>query len=151
MLLGGVEMWLSAAGLRLPWTLRHRKADHEYRRHADVMPRIDYPKPDGVLSFDKMSSIDLCNISHDPSQPNHLLLKDKAVPIRINLPNYDAPEQRYCPANVYEIIRHEDGKAELQINAQNCIHCKTCDIKDPTQNIVWVPPEGGSGPVYSGM
>lgn len=149
-LLGGVEMWLAAFKLRAPWTLQHRKADHDCIRPASEMPKIDYPKPDGVLTFDKLSSISLSNIAHDANQPCHLRLLDNAVPTRINLPQYDAPEQRYCPAGVYEIVEKQ-GSPSLQINAQNCIHCKTCDIKDPTQNIVWVPPEGGSGPVYSGM
>lgn len=150
MLLGGIEMWLAAIGLRLPWTLRHAMADHDCLRQAADMPRIAYPRPDGVLSFDKASSIHLSNIAHDANQPCHLKLKDSNVPIAINLRQYDAPEQRYCPAGVYEIV-HEQGMATLRINAQNCIHCKTCDIKDPTQNIVWVPPAGGSGPNYSGM
>jgi electron-transferring-flavoprotein dehydrogenase len=149
-LLGGMEMWLAAFKLRTPWTLQHRKADHDCIRPASEMPKIDYPKPDGVLTFDKLSSISLSNIAHDANQPCHLHLLDNAVPTQINLPQYDAPEQRYCPAGVYEIVEKQ-GLPSLQINAQNCIHCKTCDIKDPTQNIVWVPPEGGSGPVYSGM
>jgi electron-transferring-flavoprotein dehydrogenase len=149
-LLGGVEMWLAAFKLRTPWTLQHSKADHDCIRPASEMPKIDYPKPDGVLTFDKLSSISLSNIAHDANQPCHLHLLDNAVPTQINLPQYDAPEQRYCPAGVYEIVEKQ-GLPSLQINAQNCIHCKTCDIKDPTQNIVWVPPEGGSGPVYSGM
>lgn len=149
-LFGGMEMWLAAANIRLPWTLQHRQADHDCIKPAAQMPAIAYPKPDGILSFDKLSSISLSNIAHDANQPNHLHLLDATVPVKINLPVYDAPEQRYCPAGVYEIIKNEDGPY-LQINAQNCIHCKTCDIKDPTQNIVWVPPEGGSGPVYSGM
>jgi len=149
-LLGGVEMWLSAFKIRLPWTLVHKKADHDCTKPASEMPAIDYPKPDGVYSFDRLSSISLSNIAHDANQPCHLKLIDKNVPISINLANYDAPEQRYCPAGVYEIIRQQEV-SYLQINAQNCIHCKTCDIKDPTQNIVWVPPEGGSGPTYLGM
>jgi electron-transferring-flavoprotein dehydrogenase len=114
------------------------------------MPKIDYPKPDGVFTFDKLSSINLSNIGHDANQPCHLKLQDKSIPISVNLAIYDAPEQRYCPAGVYEIVTKNATK-HLQINAQNCIHCKTCDIKDPKQNIVWVPPEGGSGPTYSGM
>jgi len=150
MLLAGMEMWLSAANIRLPWTLSHKKSDHACTRPAADMPKIAYAKPDGVLSFDKLSSINLSNIAHDADQPCHLRLLDSTVPIRINLPFFDAPEQRYCPAGVYEIVG-EDADKRLQINAQNCIHCKTCDIKDPTQNIVWVPPEGGSGPVYVGM
>ena len=150
MLLGGLEMWLAAFKLYLPWTLQHDKADHECTRPAADMPKISYPKPDGIYSFDKLNSISLSNIAHDANQPCHLHLLDNTVPISINLTKYDAPEQRYCPAGVYEIVVKNETK-HLQINAQNCIHCKTCDIKDPTQNIVWVPPEGGSGPVYSGM
>jgi len=149
-LLGGIEMWLAAFSIRLPWTLQHMKADHDSTRPASDMPAIAYPKADGIVSFDRLSSIALSNIAHDADQPCHLKLLDPTVPIRLNLPRFDAPEQRYCPAGVYEIIR-EGGTARLQINAQNCIHCKTCDIKDPTQNIVWVPPEGGSGPFYSSM
>jgi electron-transferring-flavoprotein dehydrogenase len=149
-LLGGVEMWLAAFGLRAPWTLSHTKADHASLKPAGEMPTIAYPRPDGVITFDRLSSIALSNIAHDADQPCHLRLKDAAVPVRFNLPHFDAPEQRYCPAGVYEIVGQSDA-ARLQINAQNCIHCKTCDIKDPTQNIVWVPPEGGSGPVYSAM
>ncbi|WP_020166707.1 MULTISPECIES: electron transfer flavoprotein-ubiquinone oxidoreductase [Methylotenera] len=150
MLLGGVEMWLAAFKIKTPWTLPHQKADHDSLKPAAEMPVINYPKPDGIFSFDKLNSINLSNIAHDANQPCHLKLIDANVPISINLPKYDAPEQRYCPAGVYEIIQ-KDNAPHLQINAQNCIHCKTCDIKDPTQNIVWVPPEGGSGPVYTGM
>ena len=150
MLLGGMEMWLAAFKLYLPWTLKHDKADHNCTRPAAGMPKIDYPKPDGIYSFDKLNSISLSNIAHDANQPCHLHLLDNTVPISINLAKYDAPEQRYCPTGVYEIVIKNEEK-HLQINAQNCIHCKTCDIKDPTQNIVWVPPEGRSGPVYSGM
>lgn len=149
-LLGGIEMWLAAFNLRLPWTLQHRQADHECIRPAAEMPDIDYPKPDGIYSFDKLNSISLSNIAHDANQPCHLHLLDKTVPISINLAKFGAPEQRYCPAGVYEIVKSQES-TYLQINAQNCIHCKTCDIKDPTQNIVWTPPEGGSGPSYSGM
>ncbi|MDI1299360.1 electron transfer flavoprotein-ubiquinone oxidoreductase [Methylotenera sp.] len=150
MLLGGLEMWLAAFKLYLPWTLKHHKADHNCTKLAADMPKINYPKPDGIYSFDKLNSISLSNIAHDANQPCHLHLLNNTVPISINLAQYDAPEQRYCPAGVYEIVIKNEAK-HLQINAQNCIHCKTCDIKDPTQNIVWVPPEGGSGPVYSGM
>ena len=148
--LGGAEMWLAALNIRLPWTLQHQGADNESLKHASEMPQIHYPKPDGVLTFDRLTSISLSNIAHDDTQPNHLLLADASVPTRINLPWYDAPEQRYCPAGVYEIVKKDD-QPYLQINSQNCIHCKTCDIKDPTQNIRWVPPEGGSGPNYTGM
>lgn len=149
-LLGGLEMWLAAINLRLPWTLKHQQADHDCTRPASEMPVIHYPKPDGTYSFDKLASVSLSNIAHDTNQPCHLQLLDKTIPININLAKYDAPEQRYCPAGVYEIIKNQES-SYLQINAQNCIHCKTCDIKDPTQNIVWLPPEGGSGPTYSGM
>lgn len=149
-LLGGIEMWLSAFKITMPWTLQHKKADHDSLKPAAEMPVIHYPKPDGVFSFDKLNSINLSNIAHDANQPCHLTLIDANVPININLAKFDAPEQRYCPAGVYEIVQ-KDNAPQLQINAQNCIHCKTCDIKDPTQNIVWVPPEGGSGPVYTGM
>jgi electron-transferring-flavoprotein dehydrogenase len=113
---------------------------------------IDYPRPDGVISFDRLSSVFLSNTNHEENQPCHLTLKDATVPIRVNLAVYDAPEQRYCPAGVYEIVREADGSSpRLQINAQNCVHCKSCDIKDPTQNIVWVVPEGGGGPNYANM
>jgi len=113
---------------------------------------IEYPKPDGVISFDRLSSVFISNTNHAEDQPCHLTLRDAAVPIKVNLELYDAPEQRYCPAGVYEIVRDANGKnPHLQINAQNCVHCKTCDIKDPTQNIVWVAPEGGGGPNYPNM
>jgi len=149
-LLGGMEMWLAAFKVRLPWTLQHQLADHACTQEAKDMPRIDYPKPDGVYSFDKLNSISLSNIAHEGNQPCHLQLLDATVPIQVNLALYAAPEQRYCPAGVYEIVQVE-GVSALQINAQNCIHCKTCDIKDMQQNIVWVPAEGGSGPSYTGM
>jgi len=134
---------------RAPWTLRHH-ADYAQLRKAAQSRKIDYPKPDGKLTFDRMSSVFLSSTNHEEDQPCHLTLKDARVPVAVNLPLYDAPEQRYCPAGVYEIVR-EAGTPRLQINAQNCVHCKTCDIKDPTQNIVWVTPEGGGGPNYSGM
>lgn len=149
-LLGGLEMWLAAIHLHLPWTLQHKQADHQCTKPAAEMPVINYPKPDGIYSFDKLNSISLSNISHDDNQPSHLHLIDKSTPININFAKYDAPEQRYCPAGVYEVVKGQES-TYLQINAQNCIHCKACDIKDPTQNIVWTPPEGGSGPSYSGM
>lgn len=150
MLSGGVEMWLAAAGVSLPWTLRHRQADHACTRPAADMPAIDYPHPDGKISFDKLSSVALSNITHDHDQPCHLHLLDKTDAVAISIEKFDAPEQRYCPAGVYEIVVR-DEKRQLQINAQNCIHCKACDIKDALQNIVWKPPEGGSGPVYPSM
>jgi electron-transferring-flavoprotein dehydrogenase len=137
-------------GGKAPWTLRHGHADHEtLKRKTEVQP-IAYPKPDGKLTFDRLTSVSFSNTNHAEDQPVHLTLKDASVPVRVNLELYDAPEQRYCPAGVYEIVR-ADGAPRLQINAQNCVHCKTCDIKDPTQNIVWVVPEGGGGPNYSNM
>jgi electron-transferring-flavoprotein dehydrogenase len=136
---------------KAPWTL-HNTADHtKLKRAADCAP-IAYPKPDGVLTFDRLSSVFLSNTNHEEEQPCHLRLKDASVPIATNLALYDAPEQRYCPAGVYEILRDDDGgNPRLQINAQNCVHCKTCDIKDPTQNITWVTPQGGEGPIYQQM
>lgn len=139
-------------GGRAPWTLHHQHADNETLKSKDEAKPIEYPKPDGVITFDRLSSIFISNTNHNEDQPVHLRLKDPSVPVRINLPQYDAPEQRYCPAGVYEIVRDADGSnPRLQINAQNCVHCKTCDIKDPTQNIVWVTPEGGGGPNYPNM
>jgi len=139
-------------GGRAPWTLHHRHADHEtLKPHAEAKP-IEYPKPDGVVTFDRLSSVFVSNTNHEENQPPHLTLKDATVPIKVNLELYDAPEQRYCPAGVYEIVWDAEGSnPRLQINAQNCVHCKTCDIKDPTQNIVWVAPEGGGGPNYPNM
>jgi electron-transferring-flavoprotein dehydrogenase len=136
---------------KAPWTL-HLAPDHKkLKKAADCQP-IEYPKPDGVLTFDRLSSVFLSNTHHEEDQPCHLTLKDPAVPIKVNLAEYAAPEQRYCPAGVYEIVRDADGgNPRLQVNAQNCVHCKTCDIKDPTQNIVWVAPQGGEGPVYPNM
>ncbi len=143
--------WETITGGKLSGTKRNH-ADHESLKLAKDMPKIDYPKPDGVITFDKLSSVFLSNTNHEEDQPAHLQLKDKTIPIKTNLEKYDAPEQRYCPAGVYEIVRDEKGEnPELQINAQNCVHCKTCDIKDPTQNIKWVPPQGGGGPNYPNM
>ncbi len=136
---------------KAPWTFHH-KPDHAKLKKASECPKIEYPKPDGVISFDKLSSVFISNTNHEEDQPCHLTLKDSTVPVRINLALYDAPEQRYCPAGVYEIVRDNDGSnPRLQINAQNCVHCKTCDIKDPTQNINWVTPQGGGGPNYPNM
>ena len=150
MLFGGIEMWLASFKLNLPWTLHHKKADHETLMDINKAKPIQYPKPDGIYTFDKLNSISLSNIGHDANQPCHLKLINQEIPISYNYPKYDSPEQRYCPAGVYEIVK--EGKSiKLQINSQNCIHCKTCDIKDPKQNINWVPPEGGSGPIYSKM
>ena len=136
---------------RAPWTFAHH-ADHANLKPADAAPKIDYPKPDNIVSFDRNSSVYLSGTNHEENQPAHLTLKDSTVPIAHNLAIYDAPEQRYCPAGVYEIVRDDEGNnPALQINAQNCVHCKTCDIKDPTQNIRWVTPEGGGGPNYPNM
>ncbi len=134
---------------RAPWTFRHRP-DHESLKPKNACQAIAYPPPDGEITFDRASSVFLASTNHEEDQPVHLTLKDASVPVDINLALYDAPEQRYCPAGVYEIIEDDDG-VRLQINAQNCVHCKTCDIKDPTQNIVWVTPEGGGGPNYPNM
>ena len=139
-------------GGKAPWTLHAHKTDAQKTKPAAQCKRIDYPKPDNKLSFDRLSSVFLSSTNHEENQPVHLTLKDPSVPIQTNLAIYDAPEQRYCPAGVYEIVREGDGSnPRLQINAQNCVHCKTCDIKDPTQNIVWVNPEGGGGPNYPNM
>jgi len=139
-------------GGRAPWTLHHRHADHETLLTKTVSRPIEYPKPDGVITFDRLSSVFISNTNHNEDQPCHLRLKSDTVPVKVNLELYDAPEQRYCPAGVYEIVREPDGSnPRLQINAQNCVHCKTCDIKDPTQNITWVAPEGGGGPNYPSM
>ena len=149
-LYGGLDLKL--LGGRAPWTLHHGHEDHSRLKHASEAPKIDYPKPDGVLTFDKNSSVFLSNTNHEEDQPVHLRLTDQSVAVDHNLALYDAPEQRYCPAGVYEILRDDDGRnPRLQINAQNCVHCKTCDIKDPTQNINWVTPEGGGGPNYPNM
>ena len=136
---------------RAPFTLHNRKPDHECIQEADKAPRIDYPRPDGVISFDRLSSVFVSNTNHEEDQPCHLKLADPGIPVEHNLPKFDEPAQRYCPAAVYEIVRDDSGRPHFQINAQNCVHCKTCDIKDPMQNIDWVPPEGGGGPNYAGM
>ena len=153
----GLRTGLSLAALdtylfrgKAPWTL-HNHADHSATQPKSGYRPIAYPKPDGKLTFDRSSSLFLSGTNHDEDQPCHLRLKDPSVPVRINLPTYDAPEQRYCPAAVYEIVTDDAGSPRLQINAQNCVHCKTCDIKDMTQNIDWVPPQGGEGPVYGTM
>ena len=134
---------------KAPWTFHHHP-DHESLKPAAQCPRIEYPKPDGVLTFDRLSSVFLSNTNHEEDQPCHLTLRDASVPTRLNLPVYEGPEQRYCPAGVYEYVGEGTGR-QLQINAQNCVHCKTCDIKDPSQNINWVTPEGGGGPNYPNM
>jgi electron-transferring-flavoprotein dehydrogenase len=147
---GGLELKL--LGGRVPWTFRQTHEDHTRLKPAASSPKIDYPRPDGTLTFDRLSSVYISNTNHEEDQPVHLVLRDQAVAVDHNLALYDAPEQRYCPAGVYEIVRDDDGgNPQLQINAQNCVHCKTCDIKDPTQNINWVTPEGGGGPNYPNM
>jgi electron-transferring-flavoprotein dehydrogenase len=150
MALGGADMWLNTLLPFLGHTLKHGKADSAATRRASAHKPIAYPRPDGVLTFDRLSSVFLSGTNHEEDQPVHLKLKDLSVPIRVNLPEYAEPAQRYCPAAVYEVVEEAGGK-RFQINAQNCVHCKTCDIKDPSQNIDWVTPEGGGGPNYTGM
>ncbi|MCO8403967.1 electron transfer flavoprotein-ubiquinone oxidoreductase, partial [Burkholderia cenocepacia] len=138
-------------GGNVPWTLHHQHADHEMLKPASQCEPIAYPKPDGKLTFDRLSSVFISNTNHEENQPAHLTLKDASVPVNVNLRTYAGPEARFCPAAVYEFVKNDDGSERLVINAQNCVHCKTCDIKDPTQNIVWVTPEGGGGPNYPNM
>ncbi|WP_367850051.1 electron transfer flavoprotein-ubiquinone oxidoreductase [Rhodoferax sp. WC2427] len=147
--MNGIEQF--ALRGHIPWTLRRDKPDHAYLKPAAECKPIHYPKPDGKLTFDRLSSVFISNTNHAENQPAHLTLKDASVPVNINLHKYAGPEARYCPAGVYEFVKTDTGQDRLQINAQNCVHCKTCDIKDPTQNIVWVTPEGGGGPNYAGM
>lgn len=148
--LAGIDMWMRTLKIGLPITMKH-KPDHTKLWRKEHCNRIDYPKPDGVISFDRLSSVFLSNTNHEEDQPCHLQLKDPSIPIDYNLPLYDEPAQRYCPAGVYEVVGLDEGEPRFQINAQNCVHCKTCDIKDPTQNINWVTPEGGGGPNYPNM
>ncbi len=152
-LMTGVEHWfLPKIGVKSPpWTVHNAAADHTKLLPAAQCPQIAYPKPDGKLSFDRLSSVFISNTNHEENQPAHLTLKDASVPVATNLAKFAGPEGRYCPAGVYEYVKTDAGADRLQINAQNCVHCKTCDIKDPTQNIVWVTPEGGGGPNYVGM
>jgi electron-transferring-flavoprotein dehydrogenase len=152
-LMTGVEHWLlPKLGIKSPpWTIHNTEPDHARLKPAAECAPIAYPKPDGVLTFDRLSSVFVSNTNHEENQPAHLTLVDAKVPVAINLARYAGPESRYCPAGVYEFVKNDDGSDRLQINAQNCVHCKTCDIKDPTQNIVWVTPEGGGGPNYAGM
>jgi electron-transferring-flavoprotein dehydrogenase len=145
----GIEQFLLRG--HIPWTVHRERPDHTYLKPADQCPRIEYPKPDGKLTFDRLSSVFISNTNHAEDQPAHLTLKDASVPVGVNLAKYAGPEARYCPAGVYEYVKTDAGQDRLQINAQNCVHCKTCDIKDPTQNIVWVVPEGGGGPNYTSM
>ena len=148
-LMNGFEQFVLRG--HMPWTLKRDKADHEYLKPAAECQPIVYPKPDGKLTFDRLSSVFISNTNHEEQQPAHLTLKDNMVPVSINFLKYAGPEARYCPAGVYEFVKNDRDEDRLQINAQNCVHCKTCDIKDPTQNIVWVTPEGGGGPNYAGM
>ncbi|MBP9061836.1 MAG: electron transfer flavoprotein-ubiquinone oxidoreductase, partial [Rhodoferax sp.] len=148
-LMNGVEQF--ALKGNFPWTIRRDKADHSYLKPAAECQPIVYPKPDGKLTFDRLSSVFISNAVHEENQPAHLTLKDAQVPVSINLNKFAGPEARYCPAGVYEFVKNADNTDRLQINAANCVHCKTCDIKDPTQNIVWVTPEGGGGPNYGAM
>jgi len=148
--LSGITMWLEHWGIKMPFTLHHHP-DHESLWRKDLVKPIVYPKPDGVLTFDRLSSVFVSNTNHEEDQPVHLTLKDPTIPVAYDLPMYDEPAQRYCPAGVYEIVGEETGDPKFVINAQNCVHCKTCDIKDPTQNINWVVPEGGGGPNYPNM
>jgi electron-transferring-flavoprotein dehydrogenase len=156
-LMNGIELWLlPKLGLKTPpWTLHNTEPNHTQLKLASDCPQINYPKPDGKLTFDRLSSVFISNTNHNENQPAHLTLKDVRVPVNVNLKHYAGPESRYCPAGVYEYVKTTDGHGKtqdkLQINAQNCVHCKTCDIKDPQQNIVWVAPEGGGGPNYAGM
>ncbi len=151
--LSGIDMWLNTIipGIGLGYTLRHRKADYATLARAGKSKPIVYPKPDGVLTFDKLTSVAFSGTNHEEDQPAHLRLADAHIPVAVNLPEYAEPAQRYCPAGVYEIVQDGDGRPRFQINAQNCVHCKTCDIKDPSQNITWAVPEGGGGPNYPGM
>jgi electron-transferring-flavoprotein dehydrogenase len=151
--LGGIDMWLNTIlpGIGLGFTLRHGKPDYAtLKKAADARP-IAYPKPDGVLTFDRLTNVSFSGTNHEEDQPVHLKLTDPSIPIAVNLPEFAEPAQRYCPAAVYEVVTEADGAPRFQINAQNCVHCKTCDIKDPSQNITWVCPEGGGGPNYTGM
>ncbi len=148
-LMTGVEQWLLKG--KMPWTLHRKKPDYACLQPAAECARIEYPKPDGKITFDRLSSVFISNTNHDEDEPVHLTLKDPSIPVSVNLAKYGGPEARYCPAGVYEFVKTDTGEDRLQINAQNCVHCKTCDIKDPTQNIVWVAPQGGEGPVYNGM
>ncbi len=148
--LAGIDMWMRTLKIGLPITMKHH-ADHGEIMRKDLFPPIIYPKPDGIISFDRLTSVSFSFTNHEEDQPCHLTLKDDAIPITVNLALYDSPESRYCPAGVYEIVGKDTDEPHLQINAQNCVHCKTCDIKDPTQNINWITPEGGGGPNYPNM
>jgi electron-transferring-flavoprotein dehydrogenase len=149
--LGGLDMWTNTLGFSLFGTLGHGKTDAAATEDAAKHKKIDYPKPDGKLSFDRLTNVSFAMTNHEESQPCHLRLKDSSVPIKVNLPKYAEPAQRYCPAGVYEVVEEEGSDPRFVINFQNCVHCKTCDIKDPSQNINWVTPQGGDGPNYPNM
>jgi len=152
-LIGSGLVWIDQTlfGGKFPIALRDKTPDYSTLLPAAQCKKIAYPKPDNKITFDRLTSVFLSNTNHEEDQPCHLTLRDKDVPIKHNLPLYDEPAQRYCPAGVYEVVTNEDGSKRFQINGQNCVHCKTCDIKDPAQNIVWVTPEGGGGPNYPNM
>ncbi len=152
-MLGGIDMWLNTIlpGIGFGITLRHGKPDYATLKMAADAKPIAYPKPDGVLTFDRLTNVSFSGTNHEEDQPVHLKLTDPSIPIAVNLPEFAEPAQRYCPAAVYEVVSEPGGEPRFQINAQNCVHCKTCDIKDPSQNITWVCPEGGGGPNYTGM
>ncbi|NCO99831.1 MAG: electron transfer flavoprotein-ubiquinone oxidoreductase, partial [Sphingomonadales bacterium] len=149
-ILSGMFMWAEHLKIKLPFTMKLHP-DWSRLKRAEHCEKIVYPKPDGVITFDRLSSVFLSNTNHEEDQPVHLQLKDPSIPVDVNLPVFAGPSARYCPAGVYEFIEDENGKPKFQINAQNCVHCKTCDIKDPSQNINWVVPEGGGGPNYPNM
>lgn len=149
-IIAGINMWAENFKIKMPFTMKHHP-DHTRLKRAEHCDPIKYPKPDGVISFDRLSSVFLSNTNHEEDQPVHLQLKDASIPVDVNLPDFAGPSQRYCPAGVYEFVDDEAGNPKFQINAQNCVHCKTCDIKDPSQNINWVVPEGGGGPNYPNM
>ena len=151
LLAGGADMWANTFGLTVLGTLKHGKNDAESTGLAKDYAPIDYPKPDGVLSFDRLTNVAFSATNHDENQPAHLRLRDASIPIMVNLPKYAEPAQRYCPAGVYEVIAEDGKEPRFQINFQNCVHCKTCDIKDPSQNITWTTPIGGGGPNYPNM
>nr|MBP9950512.1 4Fe-4S dicluster domain-containing protein [Cypionkella sp.] len=151
LMLGGADMWANTFGLTILGTLKHGKTDAAATGLAKDYAPIDYPRPDGVLSFDRLTNVAFSGTNHDENQPCHLKLKDPSIPIAVNLPLYAEPAQRYCPAGVYEVIAEDGKEPRFQINFQNCVHCKTCDIKDPSQNINWTTPIGGGGPNYPNM
>jgi electron-transferring-flavoprotein dehydrogenase len=148
--LGGLDMWTNTLGFSLFGTMGHGKNDAEVTEEASKHQPIDYPKPDGTLSFDRLTNVSFAMTNHEESQPCHLHLSDPEIPVKVNMPKFDEPAQRYCPAGVYEMVQDEDGP-RFVINFQNCVHCKTCDIKDPSQNITWTTPQGGDGPNYPNM